>query len=68
MKQNKKRSLDKYGGLNSALLRDHINITTIHRKSKANLIIIKYICIAGLLITMGYLMGCVYLDWAGLYE
>ena len=68
MKQNKKRSLDKYGGLNSALLRDHINITTIHRKNKVNLIIIKYICIAGLLITMGYLMGCVYLDWAGLYE
>jgi len=68
MKQTKKRSLDKYGGLNSALLRDHINITTIHRKNKVNFIIIKYICIAGLLITMGYLMGCVYLDWAGLYE
>tara|TARA_R100001015_G_scaffold10260_1_gene4043 strand:- start:443 stop:667 length:225 start_codon:yes stop_codon:yes gene_type:complete len=68
MKRTQKRSLNKLRGLNSELLRDHVNITTIHKKHKFNLMIAKYICIAGLLLCCGYLMGCVYLDWAGLND
>lgn len=54
--------------LNHNLIRDHINITTIHRKHRATYYVIKMLCFAGVLLTLGYLMGCVYLDWAGLYD
>ena len=67
MKRKLKRSLNEYEGLNFNLIRDHIQNTTINKKHKVNSIIIKYICIAGLLLCCGYLMGCVYLNWAGLY-
>ena len=67
MKRKTKRSLNEYEGLNFNLIRDHIQNTTIHKKHKANLMIVKYICIAGVALTLIYLMGCVYIDWAGLY-
>ena len=67
MKRKLKRSLNKYEGLNFNRIRDHINITTIHRKDNATRLFIKYFCIAALLIMFGYLFGCVYIDWSGLY-
>ncbi|HAI42790.1 MAG TPA: hypothetical protein DCM40_34130 [Maribacter sp.] len=67
MKRKTKRSLNEYEGLNFNLIRDHIQNTTIHKKHKVNLMIVKYICITGLLLSVGYLMGCVYIDWSGLY-
>lgn len=68
MKRKLKRSLNEYEGLNFNMIRDHVQTTTIHRKHKVNLMIIRYICIAVLLLTIGYLVGCVYVDWAGLYD
>ena len=41
MKRKTKRSLNEYEGLNFNLIRDHIQNTTIHKKHKVNLIIIK---------------------------
>jgi len=54
--------------LNHNLLQDHINITTIHRKHRATAYVIKMLCLAGVFLTVGYLVGCVYLDWTGLYD
>ncbi len=68
MKRKLKRSLNEYEGLNFNLIRDHVQNTTIHKKHKGNLLFIKYICLAGLFLIFGYLMGCVYVDWAGLYD
>jgi len=61
-----KRSLDQQRGLNSELLRDHIDNTTIYKKNKTKAMIVKYCCLVGVVICTMYLMSCVYLDWSSL--
>ncbi len=53
---------------NFDMIKRHIDITTIHKRHRTNMIIGKIICFSMFLLILGYLAGCLYVDWAGMYE